>query len=159
MKITSIVLITIYNSLLAISSLIFALMLLDNYFSFSNSQIKLWLLCSVFGSAGGATYCLRGIYLNYSVRNNWELQWIPWYFIRPIVSLITGFFSFLFIKAFLLLLETEQSKESTYVAYYLLSFIAGLNVDNFVKRIEEIGKLIWSIEPSRISRKDDGPNG
>ncbi|GEK09016.1 hypothetical protein [Pseudoalteromonas peptidolytica] len=56
---------------------------------------------------GGSIYCLRGVYLNACVFNRWTPQWMPWYFIRPFVSLFCGAVAFIFLKAGLLVMEAE----------------------------------------------------
>lgn len=117
-------------------------------------QKKLLLTCILLGGFGGALYCLRGVYLNASVRGEWSPQWEPWHYIRPVVSLICGGISFVFLKAGLLLLEAESKPESTALGFMALAFVAGLNVDKFVSKIEEIAQASWGIERSRASKSE-----
>jgi hypothetical protein len=81
-------------------------------------------------------------------------QWEPWYYIRPVVSLICGGVSFLFLKAGLLLLEAASLPESSDLGFMALAFIAGLNVDKFINKIEEIAQASWGIEKSRASSRE-----
>jgi hypothetical protein len=118
------------------------------------SQLKTPFICSLFGSLGGLAYCLRGFYLNNSVHKSWDDAWISWYFVRPVVSSIFGGISFLFISAGLIFLDAKQSSSSNHLGVYSLSFLAGLNVDRFLKRIEEIGSSVWGIEQSRQTSKE-----
>lgn len=111
--------------------------------------------CALAGGVGGITYCLRGVYLNACVRKQWDETWLPWYYIRPIVSVICGAVSFLFLKAGLLVLDATEKTDSSLLGFYALAFIAGLNVDKFVAKLEDIAHATWGIEKSRTS-KDDG---
>ena len=103
------------------------------------------------GGVGGTIYCFRGVYLNACVHKNWDKVWYPWYFIRPIISLICGGVSFVFLKAGLLILESQAKAESSHVAFYAIAFIAGYNVDKFLSKVEDIAKTTWGIDKSRTS--------
>lgn len=122
--------------------------------AFPESFLKLLVYCGLCGGVGGVTYCLRGVYLNASVFKRWDEAWLPWYFIRPIVSFICGAVSCLFLRAGLIVLEAKQTQASTNLAFYALAFIAGLNVDKFVEKIEDIAQVTWGIKKSRTSRKE-----
>lgn len=112
---------------------------------------ELFIYCILTGGVGGCLYCLRGIYLNYCVRDQWENKWIPWYIIRPIVSLICGGTSYLFLQAGLLVLEAKEEQSATNLGYYSLAFIAGMNVDKFIAKIEDIAQTVWGIDKSRAN--------
>ena len=118
-------------------------------------QILTAFTCSLFGALGGCIYCLRGIYLNACVRNTWNTSWLPWYVIRPFVSLVLGGISYLFVKSGLLLLGTDSSQSTSELGLWAIAFIAGLNVDKFVAKIESVGQSAWGIEPSRQSKPSD----
>jgi len=111
--------------------------------------------CALCGGYGGVLYCLRGVYLNYSVKKSFGSEWFPWYIIRPFVSILTGGVSFLFLKAGLLVLEAQSRDTSTHLGFYALAFIAGLNVDKFISKIEDIAQATWGIEKSRTSKQND----
>lgn len=115
--------------------------------------LTLALFCGLSGGLGGVTYCLRGIYLNACVFKRWDDTWLPWYFIRPLVSFICGIVSCLFLKAGLIVLEAEQMDSSTNLAFYALAFIAGLNVDKFIEKIEDIAQVTWGIKKSRTAKQ------
>lgn len=112
-------------------------------------------LCALAGGIGGVVYCLRGVYLNACVRKAWDNEWWPWYFIRPVVSHLCGAVSFLFLRAGLVLLEAAQKHESTKLGYLALAFVAGLNVDKFIAKIEDIAQATWGIEKSRAQQPDE----
>lgn len=114
--------------------------------------VRLPFRCILLGGLGGIVYCLRGIYLNFSVRKRWDSAWVPWYYIRPFVSLACGGISFLFLRAGLLLLESKQNADATDLGFYALAFVAGLNVDKFITKIEDISHATWGIEKSRTAR-------
>ncbi len=110
--------------------------------------------CIIVGGVGGVLYCLRAIYLNACVRKNWDEQWHPWYYIRPLVSLITGGVSWLFLKAGLLVLDAAQAAEPSNLGFLALAFVAGYNVDKFLGKIEQISEATWGISKSRSSSID-----
>ena len=112
-------------------------------------------MCALVGGLGGSIYCLRGIYLNACVRKNWDNEWLPWYFIRPVVSHLCGAISFLFLKAGMLLLEATQTTTPTDLGFLALAFIAGLNVDKFISKIEDVAQATWGIEKSRTAKNGE----
>jgi len=122
------------------------------------AEVRIPFLCTVIGGLGGCLYCLRAVYLNVSVRKTWDDDWKPWYYIRPVASAICGGVSWLFLKAGLIVLESSQNPNSSNLGFYALAFIAGLNVDRFLGKLEEIAQSIWGIEKSRAS-KDSTNNG
>ena len=123
------------------------------------SPMQLFFLCALVGGVGGCVYCLRGIYIHRCVENNWNSDWYAWYFIRPIVSVICGSVSYLFLKAGLLILESRQQDGATEIGFYALAFIAGLNVDKFIAKIEDVAQAVWGIEKSRSAKlgSNDSP--
>ncbi len=125
--------------------------LLD-YYSCITPQIKIVLGSVLFGGLGGCMYCLRGVYLNACVHKNWDTTWLPWYAIRPVVSLTLGGVSYLFVKSGLLLFGASQQADAGQLGIWAVAFLAGLNVDKFVAKIESIGQTVWGLEPSRQSK-------
>jgi hypothetical protein len=113
----------------------------------------IWFLSVLVGGLGGAVYCLRGVYLNACVRKNWDVAWEPWYYIRPFVSLICGGVSCLFLKAGLLVLESAPKQDASDLGFLALAFVAGLNVDKFVAKVEDVAQASWGIEKSRAGRQ------
>jgi len=129
-------------------------MLIGGKIVLPNEDVKLALFCSISGGVGGLLYCLRGIYLNASVFQRWNEVWLPWYFLRPFSSFICGAASFLFLKAGLIMLEAKQVESPSNFAFYAFAFAAGLNVDKFVEKIEDIAQVTWGIKKSRTAMKD-----
>lgn len=113
--------------------------------------LRVVIICAALGGLGGCVYCLRGVYLNRSVRRQWDDAWQVWYYIRPLVSTACGAISYLFLRAGLLVLESGQRPGSTDLGFYALAFIAGLNVDKFIVKIEDIAQAVWGIEKSRAA--------
>jgi len=111
--------------------------------------------CSLLAALGGVLYSLRAVYLNRCVRKSWDNDWIVWYLIRPIVSLIVGLIAFVFLKAGLLVLDAKQDIASPAYGFLALAFIAGLNVDRFLVRLEELARSTWGIRPSRTSENSE----
>jgi hypothetical protein len=104
------------------------------------------------GIIGGLMYCLRAVYLNRCVRKTWDKEWEVWYYLRPITSAISGFVSFVFLKAGLLILDVASKPDQISFGYLAIAFIAGYNVDNFMKKLEEVASSIWGIKKSRASQ-------
>jgi hypothetical protein len=119
------------------------------------SAYRILIVCGIMGALGGVTYCLRGIYLSACVRKNWDETWQPWYYIRPIVSTICGGISYIFLKAGLLVLDAAQKNDAQLIGFYALAFIAGLNVDKFLAKLEDIAHASWGIERSRAAQSKD----
>ena len=117
-------------------------------------MISLILKCAFIGGLGGCIYCFRGVYVNFSVKNRWRSRWEVWYYIRPFVSAICGGVSFLFLQAGLLVLESGVESEASRLGFYAFAFIAGFNVDNFLKKLESISEAIWGIKKSRAGSDD-----
>ena len=123
------------------------------------APVSLGLKCAATGGLGGCLYCLRAIYLNYSARKQWSSDWYPWYVIRPFVSAGSAAVAFLFLKAGLLILESGSRTDASNLGFYALSFIAGLNVDKFIKKIEDVAQSLWGIEKSRIAARQLDEDG
>jgi MFS family permease len=122
------------------------------------TSLQIYISCALIGGVGGITYCLRAVYLNACVRKEWDKEWYPWYYIRPIVSLICGAVSSIFLKAGLLVLDATQSPDSNLLGFYALAFIAGFNVDKFVAKLEDIAHATWGIEKSRTHNSNQKEN-
>ncbi len=151
-KESSVVIVTIYQ-ILFIGVQVYFFYLITSTNSF-REEYKLILQCIAIGGIGGTLYCLRGVYLNYSALKQWSHEWLPWYFIRPIVSTICGGVSYLFLKAGLLVLEAKKETDATNLGFFALAFIAGMNVDKFISKIEDLAQATWGIEKSRTAKKD-----
>ena len=113
------------------------------------ADIRVGLMCGAIGAIGGCLYCLRAVYVNKCVKDQWSGRWAPWYFLRPITSICCGGISFLFLKAGLLVLESGTNVGASEVGFYALALVAGLNVDKFVAKIEDVAQAVWGIDKSR----------
>ena len=112
--------------------------------------------CLFAGVTGSVAYCIRGIYLHICVHQDWHNRWAVWHFGRPPVSMICGGVCYFFLKAGLLLLHDEKTETdfSPYI-YYVLAFMAGYNVDNFTRKLEEISKAVMGVVESRASKDSE----
>lgn len=123
----------------------------------------LWYYSVIAGGFGGLLYVLRAVYLSACVRKDWDNAWRLWYYLRPLTSMLAGGACCLFLKAGLLVLEADKGAESIDFGFYALAFVAGLNVDNFVRKIEEIAASTWGIRKSRAAQSSatdqNGRNG
>ena len=95
---------------------------------------------------------LRAVYVNKCVRKNWDKEWELWYYIRPFTSLISGIASFIFLKAGVLVLNAEIEVSSSSFGFMAVAFIAGLNVDKFTSKLEDLAKAAWGIEKTRLNK-------
>lgn len=109
---------------------------------------KLAVCCALVGILGGVTHCLRAYYLHRCVLKDWQDDWASWYFIRPLVSGVMGFISMLFIKAGLLAFSntTEIQMDDRTVLYLAVAFLAGYNVQNFLKKLEEVSESLLGVK-------------
>ncbi|EOX4188941.1 hypothetical protein ACPF4C_002624 [Vibrio cholerae] len=98
-------------------------------------SIKQVIECMLVAVSGGVLYCLRAVYLSYSVRKQWDEVWVVWYLLRPFASGLMGFATYLIISAGLVAIGSP-SAEHPEKLLYALSFFAGLNVDGFLKKFE-----------------------
>jgi len=118
-------------------------------------EYKLPYQCILIGTVGGLLYCLRAIYIQKCVKGQWSENWELWYYLRPITSSLAGLVSYLFLKAGLIILEADQSSDASNFGFLALAFVAGLNVDNFIKKIESISESIWGINKSSMAKDND----
>ncbi|WP_139442689.1 hypothetical protein [Aeromonas veronii] len=108
-------------------------------------------LCVLFGLLGGTLYCIRAIYLNRCIRKSWDTSWLSWYFLRPITAAILGGMSEIFVQTGLMALSDSASTSNS---VYLIAFVAGLNVDRFLKKLEGQISSTLGVEPSRASNEN-----
>ncbi|TDW97116.1 hypothetical protein [Dinghuibacter silviterrae] len=116
---------------------------------FPNADFDLMIDCIIVGSIGATLYCLHGVCFNFCVRKDWSNVWGVWYFLRPIMGAVCGGVSYLFLKAGLLVLEAKKEPDASDLGFLAFAFIAGLNVDKFLKKIEDLAKATWGIEKSK----------
>lgn len=114
--------------------------------------------CALAGMLGGVLYCMRSVYLNRCVKDRWNEQWHVWYVLRPIVSSICGVVAYLILKAGLVVLDASSSTNSGQYGYMAFALFAGLNVDKFVAKLEELGMAVFGIEKSRASASTNTEN-
>ena len=139
--------------LLSLLGLLFGLLYfsLNNILPYWTSPIELWLRVAFWGGLGSLIYCIRGVYVNYAVRDNWDEKWGVWYFWRPWVGGLCGIASCLFLHAGLIVLETSLVEESSKYGFYVFAFVAGYNCSGFLDRVEEIARATWGLKKSKAS--------
>lgn len=146
------ILIILYLIVLLLSSAIALAQMSLGFLIAPYDILKVPLMCIAIACVGGCAYCLRAIYLNKCVHKRWDQDWNTWYFLRPIASSISGGVSYLFLKAGLLVLDSKTNSDSNEVGFFVLAFVAGLNVDKFLAKIEDVAKTLWGIEKSNVSQ-------
>ncbi len=147
--------VTLYLLLLLLGLTITALLEAQQQWLAGSPELQLGVRCAMAGGFGGLTYCLRAVYLNASVRKSWDAAWVPWYFIRPFVSMIVGAVSYVFLKAGLFVLQSEHQPTASPIGFLALAFIAGLNVDRFITKLEDLAQATWGIRPSRTAEASE----
>ena len=142
----------------------FLLVLFTGLLSDSLWQLPEWYMahvlvarCALVGGIGGVLYCMRGIYRNRCIHDCWDPKWRVWYYLRPPVSVITGAASYLFLRAGLLVLDAASTPDGVTYGYLALAFIAGYNVDNFLKKLEAVAESVWGVGKSRVGENKDAP--
>lgn len=135
-----------------------AIHILDNRWIWASGKYNPALLCMLSGGFGGLLYTIRALYINVCVKSSWDPSWVLWYFLRPAVSIMSGLVSYLFFVTGLLIFDVQQPENASKFAFYALAFIAGLNVDRFIEKIEDIAQTTWGIKKSRVSDKNQGDN-
>ena len=111
--------------------------------------------CCVYAGLGTVLYCIRGLYMSVSAKDDWDDRWLTWYLWRPIAGCILGLAVWVILKAGILAVSDSDSSEHNQYAFYALAFIAGVNVKNTLAMIEGIGKKHWGITPSRAAQGAD----
>lgn len=109
--------------------------------------------CVLVAALAGGLYCLRAIYVNRSIKNCWDENWETWYYLRPIASAATGLVAYIFIKASILVLEAEQAEGAGLYGHLAFSFLAGYNVDRFLRMIEDIARSKFRVEATAPHRE------
>lgn len=143
----------IVSYLLLVLATVVTLLLLDNLTTLPSWYTDNLLLaqCVYVGSLAGILYLLRAVYLHRCVYKDWTEDWYVWYFLRPLTSAIAGGVSFIFMKAGLLVLDAASDPQSLPYGYLALAFVAGYNVDNFLRKLESVAKTLWGIKETRVA--------
>lgn len=141
------VLIIVYLLLSLILNVGLNLLSYYQFIDFHNDMLQLGFHTFLFGFLGGTIHCLRSVYIHYSVLKDWEKTWAVWYYLRPIVSSFMGLLSYIFIKAGLLVFTTQPENSKSILGFLAFAFLAGYNVQNFLKKIEDVSKVSLGIEP------------
>jgi drug/metabolite transporter (DMT)-like permease len=124
----------------------------------SNAGKFVLLACVLSGLAGGLVNCLRAVYLNACVRENWDSAWHAWYVVRPILSAIMGAVAYLFIRAGLFVFGgQEELKQWSIYGYLAVCFIAGYNVQRFLEQLEAISEALFGIKKKSTPQDSEHP--
>ena len=121
------------------------------------SGYKPWSHVLFFGLLGGCTHCLRALYVQYCVKDEWDSRWVVWHFVRPCVSAIMGVFSLISVKVGLLVLVVSEEKlDDRLYGIYALAFIAGYNVDYFQSQIRRVTENVKNSSARKTTMDDKG---
>jgi len=118
------------------------------------ADYRLAINCILTAALAGVLYCVRAVYLNYCVHRHWDKRWEVWYYLRPLASAVTGLVAYIFLKASVIVLEGSQGANTGLYGYMVFSFIAGYNVDRFLKKMEEVAQSKFGVRPSRTSENN-----
>jgi len=136
------ILVILYLLSLSVAVVIIGTLIFCKSIEIKESLLQLSAYCLLAGIFSGIFRCLRSYYLHSSALKDWDDGWIPWYYVRPIVSGMAGLVSLLFIKTGLMLfgntiIGTGEDKTLLYIAF---AFICGYSVENFIEKIEKISQ-------------------
>jgi hypothetical protein len=106
---------------------------------------------------GSVIYCLRAIYLHRCIRKDWDAQMAAWYWLRPLVGLLTGAVVFILVNAGLVMLNAEIAQQGNPYGLYAIAVIAGYNIDRFWIFVENVMQKALGIEPSRRATAEEKP--
>ena len=109
---------------------------------------KLLTMCVLTGITGGLLYAFRAIYTHRCKDNDWNNRYVIWYYLRPLISSITGGISWLLLKAGIVLLSASPTDSSAIYGYLAFALIAGYNVEHFLEKFEDIMQAVWGINKS-----------
>lgn len=140
---------SIYLVVLSTLSLVTLVWLLTVQAERFGDPLRTFGACTAAGGLGGTVYCLRALYLNFCLKRKWDERWVLWYMMRPMVSAAVGAVSWLFLVSGLLALGGEVDPQKGLYGYVAVAFLAGHNVDQFLRRIESIGKSALGVDPTR----------
>lgn len=142
------ILLVLYTLMVIISQTGF---LIEKFEIFKIIEVNRVIIGSILiGGLGGIVYCARSIYIQFAVKKQWDENFWVWYTIRPVVSLVIGAVSYLFIKAGLMIFSSSEQYQLNQYSIWALAFISGLNVDKFLKKLEAVGETVWGIAPSNM---------
>jgi hypothetical protein len=133
--------------LLIILAYLFILILNGDILGCVKKEYHTFICCGLVGGIGGITRNIRSVYVKFSPQNidgqlicNWDNRWLPWYILRPYVSIVMGCVGYLLLRVGLLTLNAEIEQDSPQLMVYAVAFIAGLKVNAILIKIDEISK-------------------
>ncbi len=135
----------IYIALIPI--ILIAIILYLIYGSFDDlAQIIPYIACS--GGLGACAYSIFG-YTYHLGKDDFDLNFCCWFMLRPILGIIFGIFSFLFVAGGLMTLSgvpasTELfTPPQTVMFYCALAFLAGYSEHSFSAQLKELGEALF----------------
>lgn len=138
-----------YLLFLGVITVVIGLLIFYKVIDFKEPTVNFAVYCFLFGAFGGIFHCLRGYYLHTALLKDWDKDWNVWYFIRPIVSGMLGLISLFFVKTGLLIFQSNPVtfiQGENVMGYFVVAFIAGYNVQNFLAKLEEISEVTLGIK-------------
>lgn len=107
--------------------------------------------CILLSTLAGILYCIRALYTNVASTHNNAPE--LWYYLRPLASAVAGFAAYVFLKASIIVLEANQAEDAGLHGYMAFSFIAGYNVDLFLKKIEDLSKSTFNVDKASANQQ------
>jgi hypothetical protein len=102
------------------------------------------------GGIGGTIFCMRG-FIKHLIKADFDINYTVWYLFSPFISATLGVMSFLFIFGGLMgLSETGTDvvetlgKWNVTALYMSVAFIAGYAVDEFVTKLHDLSKTLFT---------------
>ena len=133
--------------LILILIILVVLPILTYIFKFGDSLIRALIYIASSGGLGGTIYSVRGFYQNLG-EDKFKFNWIWWFILRPIISMIIGVFVYFLIVGGLISLGAIQEVDflRSVIFYCGVSFLAGFSFTQFATKLENLAETLFSIK-------------
>jgi hypothetical protein len=134
---------TIFCVVLLIALAVFNRLYLGPYDDLT--QLIIYIACS--GGLGSLAYSLFG-YIGHLGKGDFNLDFLSWYYVRPLIGVIYGTFAFLFVAGGLMTLSGVSTDASLYMTktvmfYCALAFLAGYAEHQFSLQLKELAEAVF----------------
>ena len=115
-----------------------------------SERIKYMLFLGASGGIGGTLYAIRALYTHVGNRdyvNNYD--W--WYILRPVISILIGVFTYFMLAGGLIAVSQNPDFGKGIIFYCGLSFLAGYSLNQFLEKLKDLSKTIFSKSTSNVT--------
>jgi hypothetical protein len=104
------------------------------------------LIVYIISSGGvGATLCaMRALAFHTSIAN-FKVKWVTWYYYRPLMGSIAGFFIYVLIMGGVYIVDQGGAAADTNTIYFYcaIAFLTGFSIKPFIDKIRELSKSFF----------------